>query len=214
MGRKKGFEIKAGDRFGRLVVLSEVPPTKTSHQSRLACLCDCGIIKIYGRSNLAHGHSTSCGCRKAEVCGDVHRTHGHHPQGKQSRTYTAWCLMRSRCSDPSNKRFADYGGRGITVCPRWEKFENFLADMGEKPERLTLDRIDNERGYEPGNCRWATWEQQARNKRNSRFLTFGGETLTLAEWAERTGIQRGTIAARIDKFGWSVETALMRPVHR
>lgn len=139
--------------------------------------------------------------------------HGHSRRGQQTQTYKAWCSMHRRCSQPSQENYHLYGGRGIAVCDRWKVFENFLADMGEC-NGLTLDRWPNAAGhYEPGNCRWASQKEQQRNRRGNRLLTHEGETLTVAEWAERTGVGSATIRSRIDRYGWSVSLALTTP-HR
>ena len=129
------------------------------------------------------------------------------------REYLSWRSMRSRCNDPRNASYEDYGARGITVCGRWARFSNFLTDVGRAPECTTIDRINNDGNYEPGNCRWATATQQHRNRRNNTLLTFRGETLTQIEWAERTGIGYGTISQR-RRWGWSVEDALTRKPDR
>lgn len=123
--------------------------------------------------------------------------------------------MLHRCTQPHNGRYASYGGRGITVCERWHSFENFIADMGSRPDGTTLDRFPNNDGsYEPGNCRWATPKEQSSNRRSNRFLTFGGETLTLTEWARRLGVGHRTLGQRLDKWGWSVERTLSTPGKR
>lgn len=122
-------------------------------------------------------------------------------------THNTWAQMRQRCSDESCKDFERYGGRGIKVCARWQSFENFLEDMGERPKGMTLDRIDVNGSYEPGNCRWATPVEQSRNRRSNVFVTYGAATLTVAEWAERTGLERKTLEHRI-RSGWDVERAL------
>ena len=122
--------------------------------------------------------------------------------------------MLTRCNNKNDTRYQWYGGRGITVCDRWSKFENFLADMGERPEKMTLDRIDTNGNYCPENCRWATNKQQHRNKRSNRLLTHDGETKCVAEWAETVGISQGALASRIDVYGWSVEKALTTPVRK
>jgi hypothetical protein len=121
--------------------------------------------------------------------------------------------MIRRCENPNATAYADYGGRGISVCAEWRDYENFAADMGPdfRPE-LTLDRIDVDGDYEPGNCRWVTNTVQQRNKRNNRRLTFQGRTLTVAEWADLLGLQPGTIRYRLDKSGWPVERALTEGV--
>jgi hypothetical protein len=115
--------------------------------------------------------------------------------------------MINRCKNTSQKAFPRYGGRGIVVCDRWTKFENFYADMGERPIGHTLDRIDNDLGYEPGNCRWATVSEQNRNKRSNHVIEYNGEKLCISEWARRVGIDGKTIRRRLD-VGWSVEKAL------
>lgn len=121
--------------------------------------------------------------------------------------------MRQRCNDPGSKSYARYGGRGIKVSERWDSFPNFLADMGSRPSpRHSLERIDNAKGYEPGNARWATATEQANNRRSSRLITYQGETLTSAEWTRRTGLARHIIEQRLDKLGWSVERAFTTPV--
>ncbi|MCY1042702.1 hypothetical protein OV208_15360 [Corallococcus sp. bb12-1] len=119
--------------------------------------------------------------------------------------------MLTRCTNSNYPGFDKYGGRGITVCERWTSFENFLADMGERPTGMTLDRIDNNGSYAPGNCRWATLKQQSRNKRSSRNVTIDGVTLTVAGWCERLGVKRATVYDRL-KLGWSIERALTIPL--
>lgn len=138
------------------------------------------------------------------------KSHGHtQAHGIVSPTYCSWQNMKTRCTNPSHAQFKDYGAKGITMCSRWEKFENFLADMGERPEGRTLDRIDNDKGYEPGNCRWATAKEQAREKR--RNLTHNGITLSVTDWAAKLGIKQATLNARLNRHGWSVEKALTTP---
>lgn len=120
--------------------------------------------------------------------------------------------MHRRCYMPSQRFWKYYGGQGIGVCYEWHTFENFLRDMGEQPEGMTLERNDPEKNYSPDNCRWATRLEQARNKTNTRWLTFNGETLCLSEWAERLGVRPKTLRARLDDHGWSVEKALTTKV--
>lgn len=133
--------------------------------------------------------------------------HGHTRTGWQSPTYQVWAGMVKRCSNPRLQAFKYYGGRGIRVCDRWLTFTNFLTDMGERPPDKTLDRIDNDGNYEPGNCRWATRAQQRRNSRYTRMITFRGETLCIADWADRIGVPRSTLWMRLS-YGWSVEAAV------
>ena len=136
--------------------------------------------------------------------------HGHAAGGKVSPTYATWAGMVARCTNTNMPRFDDYGGRGITLCARWLYFENFLEDMGERPDGMTLERENNDKGYEPGNCRWATPQEQARNQRSNRQITALGKTQLLCEWAEETGLDSGTIAARIDYYGWPPDQAVSR----
>lgn len=118
--------------------------------------------------------------------------------------------MLSRCSGPKNSQFKNYGGRGVHVCDRWRDFAAFLSDMGLPPDGLSIDRIDNNRGYEPSNCRWATTKEQARNKRTNVFVEFGGERLAVQEWADRLGCEHATLRRRLKL--WGVELALTTPV--
>jgi hypothetical protein len=127
--------------------------------------------------------------------------------------YRVWLGMRERCYYPKHNRFHRYGGRGIKVCERWQSFSNFRADneILYKPG-LTIDRNDNDKDYSPDNCQWVTHKTQANNKSGLRYITFNGMTLNLTQWAERTGINVGTLKARIDKHGWPLERALTAPL--
>ena len=131
--------------------------------------------------------------------------------GRKTRTYRIWAAMRERCHRQNHPYYNDYGGRSITVCERWNSFANFLSDMGEAPPGLTIDRIDN--NYEPGNCRWATIKEQSNNRRDNVLLEYRGQTLTIPQWAEQTGINVKVIEARLRKLKWSVSEALTREVH-
>lgn len=125
-----------------------------------------------------------------------------------TRTYRSWVCMIQRCTNPNDGRWIGYGGRGIKVCERWLTFDLFLADMGIRPENTSLDRFPNNNGgYEPGNCRWASTKEQSVNRRNNRFISFNGRTATLSQWAESIGIPRETLLSRLDR-GWTLERAL------
>jgi len=196
-----------GRAFGLWTVLAEAP-RGTHNLRRWQCRCECGIEKAVYQCHLVGGRSASCGCeRRAKV---VRKTlkHGAARKGQKTAEYTCWRGMLARCYNSKERAFPDYGGRGISVCDRWrESFDNFLADMGSRPEGKSIDRIDVNGPYAPENCRWADSQTQARNKRNSRRLSFGGRDLTIPEWAEVTGIPAPTLYGRLAK-GWSASRVL------
>ncbi len=129
----------------------------------------------------------------------------------RSKEYSSWQLMKRRCLNPNDSSFWRYGGRGIGVCAGWLVFSNFVRDMGPRPKGTTIDRIDNARGYEPGNCRWATWMEQGRNKTTNRRISYAGREWVLGDLAEHAGIRHATLSARLDE-GWSVDDAVETPV--
>ena len=139
--------------------------------------------------------------------------HGQAKKGQNSKEYRTWGDMISRCENPSVERYPRYGGRGIKICERWRRsFADFFADVGAAPSpELTLDRIDNNGNYEPGNIRWATRAEQTKNGSRTRWIEFRGERRTICEWADHVGVNRTTLQARLDRCGWSVERALTTP---
>lgn len=197
----------AGVKFGRLTALSRAE-TKDKNHAYWNCKCDCGKTITARTSHLKTGFVSSCGCYKSESSAIRQYKHGD----VYSPTYGAWASMKSRCNNPSQNDFNLYKGRGITVCERWNDYRNFLEDMGHKPAGTSIDRIDNNKGYFPENCRWATAKQQARNKRNNRFILLNGDNKTVAEWSEITGLNYGTIISRL-RLGWSSDQVLLTKPH-
>ena len=197
----------SGERFGRLTAVK--PVSKKGNGITLwLCKCDCGSEHITTITCLTTGDCKSCGCLKHEISKEV--KHGQ----ANTRIYHIWQNMKSRCRNKNNPRYKDYGKRGIDYCEEWEKFENFYEwaiSQGYSKE-LTIDRIDNDGNYEPSNCRWATTREQQYNKRTTHFVTFKGETKSMAEWAKTKNMSLQTLAARLNTYHWPVEKALETPV--
>lgn len=170
--RKNSNEIQPGTTFNRLTVVAEGPRSKYGHR-RYFCRCECGQGRVVRGSSLRIGNSQSCGCLSRELTIKRNWVHGESSSKKspESVEHTAWSQMRSRCSNRNNVSWKNYGGRGITVCDAWKKsFVTFLRDVGRKPDpSLTLERIDNDGNYEPGNVKWATPKEQANNRRPPRI---------------------------------------------
>jgi len=190
-----------GQRFDRLVVLERVPDALTT---TWLCRCDCGREKPVTTGNLRRGLTRSCGCLSAEMA----KARGGHGKWRDP-LYRIWAAMIRRCTKPNTINWDRYGGRGIRVCDQWHDYATFAADMGQRPsKRHSLERIDNDKGYEPGNVRWATTREQARNMRSNRMVTYQGETLTIADWSERMGIPYMTLRWRLTAGGWPVKQAM------
>lgn len=202
-----------GQKIGRLLVLDDMGNNKRG-SSLWKCKCDCGNEYIGIGTLLTTGHTQSCGCLHKEGLSMRATTHGHTKGSQKSKTYRSWRDMKRRCTDKKDSHYHLYGGRGIVVCERWlRSFELFLDDMGECPDGLSLDRIDNNGNYEPGNCRWADYETQCNNKRTNRLLEYNGLILTMKQWAIRIGIHYDALRARLDR-GWPIDLAITTPSRR
>lgn len=210
----KDFKDIEGLRFNRLLVIGFAGK---NNDSRLIwyCKCQCGKIGVYQGKYLSSGHTKSCGCFNKEQTSKASKTHGHATPGNPSQIYTIWGGIIARCTCPTNSSYERYGARGITVCERWSKFENFLEDMGERPGKgYSIERIENDKGYYEENCRWATRKEQMNNTRRNRILTFNGRKMNITQWSEELKIPMKTIYSRIMQYKWPVHRALTEPVRK
>lgn len=202
-----------GSIFGRLTVTEFSHSDPKSQQRYWLCDCICGNKKITSTNLLMHAKTLSCGCLHREDIGKRSTTHGM----TNSPEYGSWSDMLTRCRNKKSKNFKAYGAIGRTVCERWQGkdgFKNFFEDMGLKPTpQHTIERKNNEKGYFPDNCCWASKLEQAQNTRNVTLLHFNGEALSQSEWERRTGIPQSTISRRL-RYGWSVEDALTKPTDK
>lgn len=195
-----------GARFGRLTGIRRTE--NVGRRTRWLWQCDCGEETIVDPSHVKSGHTVSCGCYFVDKCRK--HGHGHDSAGRQSRTYKAWANMKSRVAGISESAKKNYADRGIRVCARWaDSFEDFLADMGECPAKMSLDREDNNGDYEPGNCRWATASQQSSNTRRTRRVYVGGQEMSLAAACREKGVLYDTAMCRI-RAGLTPQQALDR----
>lgn len=199
--RPWNFTDLVGYKFSRMTVI------EYSLSHRWVCRCECGKIKEVNAGALNTGRVKSCGCLNLERV----RKHGHSAGGKRSKTYKVWDGMKARCYNPRAAFYDLYGGRGIKACDRWlHSFENFLADMGERPVGKTLDRINSDGDYEPSNCRWATPFEQQNNRSNNKWIEYGGRRMTYAQWGREIGLPKNCISDRV-RLGWSVEKIITTP---
>lgn len=213
-------EDLVGQKFGRWTVIAQAEPYRSREGSkkgtRWLCRCDCGNEKIVAATSLKKGRSKSCGCLHIEVNQSLTK-HGHAGTIRKgvlkgrSQLYNTWGRMKQRCSNPKVERYPRYGGRGITVCEEWQTFKPFMewALANGYEEGLQIDRIDNNGNYEPENCRWVTPRENTHNTSRSINLTLNGETHSISEWAEITGIKAGTLYKRYH-LGWSTQNILTK----
>lgn len=196
-----------GQRFGRLTVLKradDLIQPSGQHKTQWLCKCDCGNVLTVQGNNLKNGHTKSCGCYLTD-----NPSHAKHNKCS-TRLYKCWKHIKQRCYDKKAKGYADYGGREITVCDEWlhdfQAFYDWAMTNGYKDD-LTIDRIDNNKGYSPDNCRWATKKEQANNKRNNHLITYNGKTQTLAQWADELHTNYKKLYSRIVIYDWDIEKA-------
>lgn len=193
-----------GQKFNMLIVKEYIGKDQRG-TSKWKCLCDCGKETIVLGYSLENGNTKSCGCLKQR---GSRLSHGY----SKKKIYFVWHSMVQRCTNKNSKYYKYYGERGITVCERWLKFENFLKDMGERPNnKYQLERIDNNLGYLKENCRWATKQEQVRNTRRNKLYKFNNKNQILTDWAKDRNIPHSTLYTRINKYGWSIEKSLMTP---
>lgn len=191
-----------GRKFGRLTATDVVRHEGAG--SVIECQCECGVIILAKTGNLNKGSTSSCGCLALERRSTHKKTN--------SRVYVIWRGMKSRCR-PNSRNAPNYFNRGITVCERWQAFENFYEDMGDPPEGLTLERKDNNKGYSKDNCKWATYEEQLSNTRNNNLITAFGKTQTLTRWAREAKMPVTTLKNRLYRAKMSPEQALRAPIY-
>ena len=207
---RKRMPDSIGQRYERLVIIAEAPPyvqpSTGVRQRQWTCRCDCGTEKVVGQRAMRTGMVKSCGCLNEELK-KQRITHGHARKGAHSGAYKAWRGIFQRCENPNTDQWANYGGRGITVCESWRDFANFLADMGERPRGKSIERLDVDGNYEPSNCVWATAIEQARNQRRTIWVHYRGKERCLKEACELSGVNYMTAIDRLQR-GWPAERAL------
>ena len=202
--------VRPGDRFGLLAAIELGPYLYRTKQRTWKCHCDCGREIVVRQDCLRSGNTASCGCQRKEHAAEaVRRRCTTHGQSKIAE-YFVWKTMKARCLNPHNSEFKNYGGRGIQVCDRWQNsFAAFIQDMGARPSLAhSIDRVNNDGNYEPGNCRWAIGREQARNTRRNHMITANGMTMSIAGWAERSNIRPQTISRRLRVYGWPADEAV------
>jgi len=199
------FKDLTGQTFYRWTVLSFAYMTPAASWN---CQCRCGTIRVVAGTNLKQGYSKSCGCWSREAAATRCRTHG----GSKLREFIIWKSMNGRCKNTRNRRYHQYGGRGIKV--EWNNFEEFYRDMGPRTTpKHTIERKDNDGNYCKENCVWATRRAQANNRRTNRIIVYGGKQMTMTEWARSLGIRPNMLGERL-RAGWSIEQALTKPPRR
>ena len=205
------FQDLAGQRFGKLTVIKRIP---NDHDTRTLweCLCDCGKTAIVAGGHLKDGHTTSCGCVRADNLGKNNTNYKHGMS--HTRIHGIWATMKQRCTNPQNPKYKNYGGRGIKICDEWlNDSSNFIAwaMANGYSDDLSIDRIDVNGDYCPKNCRWATNTEQAFNRTDNRLITYMGETKPLGKWVKQLGLNYKKVESRINSYNWSAERAFTTP---
>jgi len=200
MNTKSRHNDISGQKYNRLTVVKLLYIDK-NRQTHWECLCDCGKLHNVTKSGLTSNQTKSCGCLKHELDLVRIKTHGYTSNGKVSPTYKSWQAMKVRCTNKNNKGYLAYGAIGIKVCDRWlNSFQNFLEDMGERPNGTSLDRYPNQKGnYEPINCRWATIKQQGENTSKCRVFSHNGITMNISDWSKYFNVHRTTMLKHLRK---------------
>lgn len=194
----EGFRYTSGDRLGRLTVIAY------AGNGRYQCRCDCGIEVTVFTSNLSTAHTQSCGCLASELKSARNFVHGK----TDTREYRIWTNMKTRCLNSKNEAFPQYGGRGIKICHEWvNDFGAFLRDMGPCPKGMTLERLENNNGYDPGNCAWRSYQDQQNNRRDNVLIQWQGRTQTASQWSRETGVPAKSIRYRL-RVGMALELVL------
>lgn len=208
------FQDITGERFHRWIVLSYAGTVSNGDRQTHAwnCICDCGSAAVVRGKNLKNGISKSCGCYNKEQTSKASTTHGHSKGYSRTPEYATWVRMIERCYSEGSSGYHKYGAKGISVCDQWKSdFPTFLADMGQKPSsKHSIDRIDNSKGYEPDNCRWATASEQAYNRTTAHFVVINGVKMHLKEATKLSPVGESAILRRLQK-GWSDEEAVFTP---
>jgi len=210
-GKPKDRTYLIGQKFGRLTITSCAAGSK-QRKPEVTAVCECGNTWKGCVYTLTHGITRSCGCLIVDFCRSK-STHGASSRGRQLPEYGIWAGVKNRCYSPNSTSYPRYGGRGVVMCERWrDSFENFLSDVGYRPHSdMSLDRIDNDQGYEPGNVRWASPITQANNKRNTKYIDINGVTKPISDWCRELDVPKTTVYSRLNR-GWNAYDALLTPV--
>lgn len=193
-----------GEKFGRLLVVAVAKKGTRTKPKMLLCRCSCGNMTTVAHTSLHTGATKSCGCLLREFAGNINKTHAM----SKTKEYRCWTRMKNRCTNKNAKDYKYYGGRGISVCKEWRRFENFFKDMGAVPPGMEIDRIDNEKNYSKENCRWTTHKENCNNFRRNRCVTIAGTTASLSEWEGLAGIPQNRLRHRLNS-GWPEEHLLL-----